>query len=100
MLSRKLWTLKNANTLHLIDKYKDCPNNSLKSKLKSLKKMNADFIEIRYVAKLLRTKQRDNSQLNNLPIDHDKQIQKNFWGYIKTHFKKSTSLPASFDVYT
>ena len=62
--------------------------------------MNADLVEIKYVAKLLRTKLRDNSQLNNSPIDHDKQMQKNFWGYVKTHFKKSTSLPASFDVYT
>ena len=45
--------LKDANTLHLIDKYKDCLNNSLESKLKSLKKMNANLVEIKYVAKLL-----------------------------------------------
>ena len=91
--------LKDANTLHLVDNYKDCSNNLLKSKLKSLKKMNADLVEIKYVAKLLRTKLRDNSHLHISPIDHDKQIQKNFWGYIKTHFIKSTSLPASFDVH-
>jgi len=34
-----------------------------------------------------------------LEFDHDKQIQKKFWGYIKTYFKESTSLPKSFNVY-
>ena len=90
-------TLEDSNTSHLIEKYKDCSTNSLKSKLKYLKKIHADLDEIKYVAKLLRKKLRDNSNLNNPAIDHDKQIQKNFWGYVKSNFKKNTSSSPSFD---
>ena len=30
-------------------------------------------------------------------IDHDKQIQKNLWSYVKHHIKLSASLPPTFD---
>ena len=93
-------TLEDTNTPYMVDKYKDYSNNSLKTKLKYLKKINTDLVEIKYVVKLLRTKLRDTSKLNNSIIGHDKQIQKNFWGYVKSHFKKSTSSSPSFDVST
>ena len=58
-------TLEDTSTSHLTVKYKDCSNNSLKSKLNSLKQTNADLVEIKYVAKLLRTKLSDNSALHS-----------------------------------
>ena len=99
-LCKNYGTLEDMSTSHFVDEYKSCSNSSLKSKLTSLKKMNADLIEIKYVAKFLRTKLRDSSLLNNSPIDHDKQIQNNFWGYIKSYFKETTSSSMSFDVST
>jgi len=66
--------------------------------LKNLKKCNADLAQIRFVAKLLRSKLRDCSQQHNVSIGHEKQVETNFWGYVKSYFKSSTSSSPSFDI--
>ena len=90
--------LEVTDASHFDNKYKDLTNASLKTQLKNLKRCNADLAEIRFVAKLLRSKLRDCSKQHNVSIDHDKQIEKNFWGYVKSYFKSSTSSSPSFDI--
>ena len=48
--------VEDTNAFQLAEKYKDLSNNSLKSQLKSLKNSNSDPAEIKYVAKLLRSR--------------------------------------------
>ena len=91
--------LEVTDASHLDEKYKKVTNSSLQRQLKNLKRSNTDLAEIRYVAKLLRSKLKDCSKQHSLPIDHDQQIQRNFWGYVKSNFKKSTSSSPSFDIF-
>ena len=69
----------------------------LKSSLKALKVSNGDPNEIKYVAKALRLQLRKDNIASKASLDHDKQIQKNFWSYVKQHIKLSASLPPTFD---
>ena len=62
----------------LDEKCKNVTNSSLQTQSKSLKMSNVDLVEIRYVAKLVRSKLKDCSKQHILPIDHDQQIQRNF----------------------
>ena len=56
---------------------------------------------IRFVAKLLRSKvNSDNrncfkNKMNS--IDHDKEIKKNFWGYVKEFIKKPNKILPNFN---
>ena len=78
-------------------KYKDMSKSVLKSSLKTLKVSNAPLSEIKYVAKCLRSKLQLNTHSVLASKNHDTQIQKNFWGYIKTNFKQNMSLSPTFD---
>ena len=67
------------------EKYK----NSTKSQLKSLKNQSPNNVDkVRYVSKLLRSKiteakSEDQFAQKVYSIDHDNEIKKNFWGYVK-----------------
>ena len=78
--------LLDDSSLSLIMKYKDMSKSVLKSSLKTLKVSNAPLSEIKYVAKCLRSKLQPNTHSVLASKNHDTQIQKNFWGYIKTNF--------------
>ncbi|XP_065066053.1 uncharacterized protein LOC135691968 [Rhopilema esculentum] len=82
---------------NLIEKYKHKTKSSLKSCLKCLKESQAPLCEIRYVSRLLRSKVVPNSDTNN--CNHDAEIQKNFWGYVKKTLKKDKSILPSFNVF-
>ena len=90
--------LEVTDASHLGNKDKDLTNASLKAQLKNLKRCNADLAEIRLVAKLLRSKLRAYSKQYDVSIAQDNQIQKKFWGYVKSYFKYSTSSSPSFDI--
>ena len=90
--------VEDTNTFQLAEKYKDLSNNSLKLQLKSLKNSNSDPAEIKYVAKLLRSKVKYSSKSQYSCVDHDKNIQSNLFGYVKSHFKKDTLSSPSFNI--
>ena len=59
------------------------------------------MVTVRFVAKLLRSKV--NSENTNCfkdkinSIDHDKEIKKNFWGYVKEFIKKPNQILPNFN---
>ena len=67
---------------------------------------NDDILEIKFVAKKLRTildkrnntHQHDTNTLQSAEINHDRLININFWGYVKRYFKKSTSSLPTFNL--
>ena len=79
----------------MVDKYKDYTVKDLKKDLKSLKSTNDKSDEIKYVSHILLAKLRsnnnnqsselcrDNSHNDNQTLNHDRYIEKNFWGYLK-----------------
>ena len=76
------------------------PKRSLKTNLKFLKQTQASPLEIKYVSRLLRNKLRNTTGKPTSEIDHNEQIKKNFWGYVKANLKHSSSLSPSFDIET
>ena len=84
-------TLEDTITLGLFAKYNDMSKKELKSNLHQLKTSRANPLEIKYVAKLLRSKLKA-TPVTVSPIDNDIQIQKNFWGFIKANFQQSPVL--------
>ena len=87
-----------TNEFQLPEKYQDLSSNSFKSQLKSLKNSNSDPAEIKYVAKLLRSKLKHSSKSQFSYMGHDKNIQRNLWGYVKSHFKEDTLSSTSFNI--
>ena len=87
--------------MHFVGKYKDCSIAMLKSTLKTLKRSTSDITEINYVARTIRLRLRSNN-VNSCGTsnDHDKQIQKSFWRYVKQHIQQGTSISPSFDSST
>ena len=61
---------------------------------------NAPLAEIQYVAKCLRSKLQPTAHLVLADTDHDIQIEKSFWGYIKANVKLSISQSPTFDCST
>ena len=68
---------------------------------------NGDILEIKFVAKKPRTLLSQSSKADqhvntnnssSAEIDHDSLISKNFWGYVKKMFKKTTSSLPSFNL--
>ena len=92
----------------LVNKYKDYTVKDLKKALKTLKSTNSEPDEIKYVSHILRAKLHlnnnnnqssesglDDSHSNSQTRNHDKYIQKNFWGYMKNVLnRKGTVLPS------
>ena len=77
----------------LMDSYKDKSVKELKADLKTLKSTNADTVEIKFVANLLRRKlqKTDSTYLGNgncnQTVNHVHCIKASFWGYVKTFLK-------------
>ena len=94
---RNFGPAKNSNSSLFVTKYKDYCKSMLKSSLKALKVSSGDPNEIRYVAKALRSQLRKDNASSYVSIDHDKEIQKNLWSYVKQSLKLSASLPPAFD---
>ena len=68
--------------------------------MKFLKQTQASPLEIKYVSRLLRNKLRNTAGKTTSEIDHNEQIKKSFWGYVKANLKHSSSLSPSFDIET
>ncbi len=86
----------------LAERYKDKTKNDLKRILKTLKNSppeNVDSAEIKYVAKLLRQKIKDNAE-NKIPFstseDHNILVQKNVWNYAKKFITKRLEISPTF----
>ena len=91
--------VKSIKISQLDSKYKTYSKHSLKSCLKYLKSNDADPAEIKVVSHLLRCKlNKAKPCLNEGQVDD--KIKKNFWGFVKNIFKKSTSSLPSFDMGT
>ena len=88
--------LDNSSSI-LITNNKHMSKSALKSSLKSLTMSNAPFADIKYVAKCLRFTLQPTAHSALAGKNHDIQIQKNFWGYIKANFKQSMSPSPTFD---
>ena len=77
-------------------KYKSCSVKELKKALKELKCDNGDIKEIKFVARQLRYLLNKNNidplhtNVNvSSEVDHDKLLNNNFWGYIKSFSRKN-----------
>ena len=75
----------------------------LKKTLKQLKLSNGDVMEIKFVAKKLRSilNKSNVSQCHTAEsdaLDHDNLIKKNFWGYVTRFFKKNSSSMPTFNL--
>ena len=86
-------------------KYQAFSTKDLKKVLRKLKMENGDILEIKFVAKKLRTllsmsntanQHTNTNNYDSAEIDHDSLIRKNYWGYVKKMFKKTTSSLPSF----
>ena len=95
-----------TNSAQYERKYRTFTTKDLKKTLKKLKLENGDVLEIKFVAKKLRillNKSKGTDETNMYinecgEIDHDNLISKNFLGYVKRFFKKSSSLLPSFNL--
>ena len=96
----------NNSSVEFERKYQAFSTKDLKKALKKLKLENGSILQIKFVAKKLRIllNKSNNTELHNsdshasADIDHDNLIGKNFWGYVKTFFKKNTSSLPSFNL--
>ena len=70
---------------NLENRYKDHTVKDLKKALKCLKlSTNSDITEIKYASRVLRDKLHNNSDTQqDQSFNHDKYLQRNFWGYVK-----------------
>ena len=88
----------------LINKYKDHTVKKLKKALANLKSSNSDPTEIKYVSRTLRDKLRNNNNntqtesSHEYAFNHDKYLQRNFWGYVKNVLGRKQTLFPSFTV--
>ena len=72
----------------LREKYANYTKYELKRELKTLQRqcpVDLESIIIQYVSKLLRNKATRKFPYYQHSVDHDKEIKKNFWSYIKEH---------------
>ena len=80
---------------NVTNKYKDHTVKDLKKALRNLKSTNSDIMEIKYVSRTLRDKLRiNNTQTQSDPnnersFNHDKYLERNFWGYVKNVLSKN-----------
>ena len=94
------------NSVEFEQKYQTFSAKDLKKALKKLKLENGDVLEIKFVAKKLRTlldkrnntDQHDANTYESAEINHDRLIKINFWGYVKKYFKKNTSSLPTFNL--
>ena len=91
-------TVDNYTDKELVIKYKEFSTNLLKKALKWLKMLTAPTSEIRYVSRLLRTKLSNKFPISSpsSAIHYDKEISKNFWGFVKRIIAKPLKVLPSF----
>ena len=71
--------------------------------MKELKFSNSDLTEIRYVSRLVRNKLKTKATNDNLsnnkdgPFNHDKFLERNFWGYVKKVINYDESIFPTFN---
>ena len=71
--------------------------------MKELKFSNSDLTEIRYVSRLVRNKLKTKATNDNLsnnkdkPFNHDKFLERNSWGYVKTVINYDESILPTFN---
>ena len=88
------------------EKYKNSTKSQLKKQLKSLKNQSPNNIdEVRYVSKILRSKiteakTQDQFAQKVYSTDHDNEIKKNFWGYVKFYIEKPKRIIPNVDKKT
>ena len=88
------------------EKYKNSTKSQLKKQLKSLKNQSPNNVdEVRYVSKLLRSKiteakTQDQFAQKVYSTDHDNEIKKNFWGYVKFYIEKPKRIIPNSDKKT
>ena len=85
-------------------KYRNQTKNQLKQTLRKLKsdKTAENTSETRYVSKLLQSRIQNNQSKTNESssldgIDHDSEIKKHFWKYVKLIFEKPAIVFPQFD---
>ena len=84
------------------EKYKNFTKSHLKKQLKSLKNQSPNNVdEVKYLPKLLRSKiteakTQDQFAQKVYSIDHDNEIRKNFWGYVKFYKEKPKAYNTKF----
>ena len=88
----------------LYDKYDNYSIKDLKKALKQLKSSNAELAEIRYVSRLVRNKLKTKATNVILPnnndesFNHDKYLERNFWGYVKKVINYNESILPTFNI--
>jgi len=92
----------------LVNKYKNYSIKDLKKALKTLKSTISEPEEIKYVSHTLRLKLRANNQSsesdanishsNSQTLNHDENIGRNFWGYVKDVLNKKESVLPSLNM--
>ena len=91
-------TVSQKNDIALQNKYKDYSNKKLKKLRRNLKESSPDAItEIRFISKLLRQRLNKTNKMNTDYIDHQNEINKNFWKYCKNTFEKTERVQPNFD---
>ena len=80
-------------------KYANYSKQDLKRELKALKRQSpVDVENIKYVSRLLRKCVQNRRQDNVKAINHDEEIRKNFWAYVKLYLDCSDYLAPTFDL--
>ena len=87
----------------LVAKYKDHSIKDLKKALSNLKSTNSEVAEIKYVSRILRNKLRNHGDIQtdsnrDNSFNHDKYIERNFWGYVKNVLNKEDTVFPSFSM--
>ena len=84
------------------EKYKEFNKHKLKRALKKLKESEADKEEIKFVAKLLRSRLKgtedDSNAVNDFySVNHNSLAKKNIWSYAKKFIEKKRAVVPTFD---
>ena len=81
-------TVSKENSRNNFCHYNDMSNRKLKAALRNLKNISSGYAEIRYVARLLRSRMNKDRVLNkDTEYDHEYRFKHDFWKYCKTTFE-------------
>ena len=81
--------------------YKNFTKHQLKKELKRLKnERNPPVSRLRFVSRMLRAKATSSPTNKVYSIDHDVELKKNFWSYVKHYLETATKVLLTFDKAT
>ena len=81
--------------------YKNFTKHQLKKELKRLKnERNPPVSRLRFVSRMLRAKATSSPTNKVYSIDHDVELEKNFWSYVKHYLETATKVLLTFDKAT